>query len=109
MRNSNPKSKKNLASPEEPLTKKEFKALVKEGGKGPFKPIDNLVEDLQIQWEKKQKSTAKKNQFKPEDSFTKEEFIALVKEGEKGPFTALGSFEDFKSEILNIWKKNQGK
>ena len=109
MRNSNLKSKKNLASADKPLSKKEFKALVKEGEKGPFKPLDNLVEDLQLQWEKKHKSTEKKNRFNPEEAFTKEEFIALVKEGEKGPFTTLGSFEDFRSEILNIWKKKQGK
>ncbi|WP_317896637.1 hypothetical protein [Aurantibacillus circumpalustris] len=101
MRNSNLKSKKNLASPDESLSKKEFKALVKEGEKGPFKPLGNLVEDLQLQWEKKHKSTTK-NQFKPEDAFTKEEFITLVKEGEKGPFyTHMELIEKF-----DAWKKS---
>lgn len=102
MRNSNLKSKKNLASLEEPLSKKEFKALVKEGEKGPFKPIGNLVEELQLEWEKKHKSTAKKNQFNPEDAFTKEEFIALVKEGEKGPFYTHTELID----KFDAWKKS---
>jgi hypothetical protein len=102
MRNSNPKSKKNLASADESLSKKEFKALIKEGEKGPFKPIGNLVEELQLQWEKKTKSSAKKNELKPEDSFTKEEFIALVKEGEKGPFFTHTELID----KFSAWKKS---
>jgi len=109
MRNSKLKTKRNLAIPGEPISQEEFVSLIKEAEKGPFHELGDLVEEVKVQWEKNHKLKAKKNQFNPQDFFTKEEFIALVKQGEKGPFTPLGTFEDFRSEILNVWKKKQGK
>ena len=32
------------------------------------------------------------------------EFIALIKEGESGSFTPVGTFEEFKKEVLTIKK-----
>jgi Txe/YoeB family toxin of Txe-Axe toxin-antitoxin module len=35
------------------------------------------------------------------------EFIALIKEAEKGPFKPLGTFEEFKKDVLSTWKKTK--
>lgn len=43
MRNSNTKSKRNLAIPGEPMPKEEFIALIKEAEKGPFYSYDELI------------------------------------------------------------------
>jgi Txe/YoeB family toxin of Txe-Axe toxin-antitoxin module len=39
------------------------------------------------------------------DPLSQSEFIALIKEGEKGPFKPLGTFEEFKKDVLATWKK----
>jgi hypothetical protein len=101
MPNSKDKFKKNPAVPGEPLSQKEFKALIKEAEKGPFSPLGNLVEDVKLRWEKKQKTEKKTNSAHPDESFTKEEFVALVKEGEKGPFYSHMELTD----KFDAWKK----
>lgn len=35
------------------------------------------------------------------------EFITLIKEAEKGPFKPLGTFEEFKKDVLSTWKKTK--
>ncbi len=53
MRNSKIKSKRNLAIPGDPMSQEEFFALIKDAEKGPFKTLDNFVEDIKAQWKKK--------------------------------------------------------
>jgi Txe/YoeB family toxin of Txe-Axe toxin-antitoxin module len=40
---------------------------------------------------------------------SQEEFVDLIKEAEKGPFKPLGSFDEFKNDVLNAWKRKYGK
>lgn len=36
-------------------------------------------------------------------------FINLVKEGENGTFKAVGTFEEFKKDVLSVWQKKHSK
>ena len=45
----------------------------------------------------------------PGTSLSPSEFKNLIAEGEKGPFKAVGSFEEFKKDVLSVWKKRHGK
>lgn len=53
MRSSKVKTKENLAIPGEPMSQEEFVALIKEAEKGPFKTMDNFVEDIKALWKQK--------------------------------------------------------
>lgn len=53
MRSSKVKIKRNLAIPGEPMSQEEFMDLIKEAEKGPFKTMDNFVEDIKSLWKKK--------------------------------------------------------
>ncbi len=51
----------------------------------------------------------KRNLALPGEPMTQEEFLGIIKEAEKGQFHALGSFDEFKSDIISAWKKKYGK
>ena len=102
MRNSKVKSKKNLAVPGEPMSPKEFVALIKEAEKGPFKSIDNLVEDVKLQWEKNYKTEKKSDSIISGENLTREEFLAVIKKAEDGPFY---THHELVTK-LNSWKKS---
>lgn len=51
----------------------------------------------------------KRNLAIPGTPMSQEEFVDLIKEAEKGPFKTLGSFDEFKNDVLNAWKKKYGK
>jgi len=101
MRNSKPKSKRNLAIKGEPTSKEEFVALIKEAEKGPFKPIENLVEEVKLQYEKKHYNNYEKVHASFSPDLSKEELLKSIKEAEKGPFY---SHEEFIRKF-NLWKK----
>jgi len=92
MRNSKDKSKRNSALPGEPLSKKEFVASIKEAEKGPFKPIENLEEEVKLKWEKNSDSKTGNNVAPFGLPLSKEEFIQSIKEAEKGPFYTHNEF-----------------
>lgn len=45
----------------------------------------------------------------PSSPLSQDDFINLVKDGEKGAFKAIGTFEEFKKDVLSVWKKRPGK
>ncbi len=51
----------------------------------------------------------KRNLAIPGEAMSQEEFVDLIKEAEKGPFKPLGSFDEFKNDILSAWKRKYGK
>lgn len=51
----------------------------------------------------------KRNLAIPGEPMSQEEFVALIKEAEKGPFKPLGTFEEFKNDVLTAWEKKYGK
>jgi len=51
----------------------------------------------------------KRNLAIPGNPMSQEEFVDLIKEAEKGPFKPLGSFDEFKNDVLNAWKRKYGK
>jgi Txe/YoeB family toxin of Txe-Axe toxin-antitoxin module len=51
----------------------------------------------------------KRNLAIPGEPMSQEEFVDLIKEAEKGPFKPLGSFDEFKNDVLNAWKRKCGK
>lgn len=51
------------------------------------------------------KTKIKRNLAIPGEPMSQGEFVDLIKEAEKGVFTPLGSFDDFKKDILAVWKK----
>lgn len=55
------------------------------------------------------KVKTKRNLAIPGEPMAQEEFAALIKQAEKGPFKPLGSFDEFKSDVLSTWKKMYGK
>jgi len=101
MRNSKIKTKINLGIPGELMSQEAFKALIKEAEDGPFKPIENLVEEVKLKWEKKFSSkTAKKNTpFGP--PLSRDKFVESIKAAEKGPFF---THDEFVAKF-NLWKK----
>lgn len=55
------------------------------------------------------KIKSKKNLAIPGEPMSKDEFVSLIKEAENGPFKPLGSFDEFKNDVLNAWKRKQEK
>ena len=51
----------------------------------------------------------KRNLAIPGESMSQEEFVDLIKEAEKGHFKPLGSFDEFKNNVLSAWKRKYGK
>jgi hypothetical protein len=51
----------------------------------------------------------KRNLAIPGEPMSQDEFMSLIKEAEKGPFKPLGSFDEFKSDVLSAWKKKYEK
>ncbi|MBC7748409.1 MAG: hypothetical protein H7Z76_07510 [Methylotenera sp.] len=45
----------------------------------------------------------------PSSPLSQNEFIKLIKDGEKGAFKAVGTFGEFKKDVLSVWKKRHGK
>ncbi len=55
------------------------------------------------------KVKVKRNLAIPGEPLSQQEFESLIKEAEKGPFKPLGSFDEFKIDILSAWRKKYGK
>lgn len=51
----------------------------------------------------------KRNLAIPGESMSQEEFVSLIQEAEKGSFKPLGSFDEFKNDVLSAWKRKYGK
>lgn len=45
----------------------------------------------------------------PSTPLSQTDFISLVKEGENGTFKAVGTFEEFKKDVLSVWQKRHSK
>lgn len=45
----------------------------------------------------------------PNTPLSQDEFIKLIKDGENGSFKPIGTFEEFKKDVLSVWKKRHGK
>ena len=45
----------------------------------------------------------------PSSPLSQNDFVNLIKEGEKGSFKAVGTFEEFKKDVLSVWKKRHSK
>lgn len=45
----------------------------------------------------------------PGEPMSQLEFVDLIKEAEKGSFKPLGSFDEFKNDVLSAWKRKYGK
>ena len=45
----------------------------------------------------------------PSSTLSQNDFIALIQEGENGTFKAVGTFEEFKKDVLSVWKKRHSK
>lgn len=45
----------------------------------------------------------------PSTPLSQTDFINLVKEGENGTFKAVGTFEEFKKDVLSVWQKKHSK
>lgn len=55
------------------------------------------------------KTNIKRNLAIPGEPMSQEEFSDLIKAAEKGPFKPLGSFDEFKKDVLSVWKRKNGK
>lgn len=55
------------------------------------------------------KIKSRRNLAIPGEPMSQEEFELLIKDAEKGPFKPLGSFEEFKNDILAAWKRKYEK
>ena len=55
------------------------------------------------------KTKIKRNLAIPGEPMSQEEFVDLIKEAEKGPSRPLGSFDEFKNDVLSAWKRKYGK
>ncbi|MFO0322328.1 MAG: hypothetical protein ACK504_07870 [Bacteroidota bacterium] len=51
----------------------------------------------------------KRNLAIPREPMSQEEFVNLIKEAENGSFKPLGSFDEFKNDILRAWKRKYAK
>lgn len=100
MRNSKSKSKRNLAVPGEPMSQEEFVALIKEAEKGPFTPLDSLVEDVALRWEKKSKVKGPSVGRISAELLT--DYNSQIKKAEKGPFYSHSELLD----KLTAWKSS---
>lgn len=45
----------------------------------------------------------------PGSPLSQSEFMSLIKEAENGPFKTIGTFEEFRKDVLSVWKKRHGK
>jgi len=45
----------------------------------------------------------------PSTPLSEKDFVNLIKECENGTFKAVGTFEEFKKDVLSVWKKRHGK
>ncbi len=47
--------------------------------------------------------------FTPNESLSQEDFICLITEAENGSFKPVGTFEEFKKDIMTVWQKRHSK
>lgn len=45
----------------------------------------------------------------PSSQISQEEFMNLIKDAEKGTFKPIGTFEEFRKNIISVWKKRHVK
>jgi hypothetical protein len=57
---------------------------------------------------KKTKAHASKNFATPGKPTSDIEFESMIKSAEDGPFKLHGSHNDFKKDILSVWRKKHG-
>lgn len=51
------------------------------------------------------KAKIKTNLAIPGEPMSQAEFVSLIKEAEQGSFKPLGSFDEFKKDVLAAWKR----
>lgn len=50
-----------------------------------------------------------KNVAVPSSPLSQSEFVGLIKEAEQGSFKAIGTFEEFKKDVIASWQKRHSK